>query len=96
MPPTRTTNTTIQSEITRQRRCRTRGRVWNVTAMALAMFGMLFWLKLRMSVDIPKVAYAEPDPALVDPEQGLGGLDTARTGVGESNTAPFLARPGID
>ena len=30
--------------------------------MAFAAFGMLFWMKLKLSVEVPRVAYAEPEP----------------------------------
>ena len=42
-----------------------RSKALTVAASAVLAMGLLLWLKLRMVSQVPRTAYAEPDPATI-------------------------------
>ena len=41
----------------------------------MAVAGALIWSKLRLATDLPRSAYAVPEPASVEPESGEPGAE---------------------
>ena len=52
--------------------------------MVFAAFGMLFWMKLKLSVDVPRMAYAEPDRPTEESKPAVVPVtDELQDGTGE-------------